>query len=55
MVKSNDKNDFSKKNLMNSQTLKVVDCHDVSEQPSYEIELKTEAKVLTTVQIYFLD
>lgn len=30
---------------MNSQTLRVVDCHDVSEQPSYDIELKTDAKV----------
>nr|CDS17725.1 exocyst complex component 1 [Echinococcus granulosus] len=29
---------------MNSQTLKVVDCHDVSEQPSYDIELKTDTK-----------
>lgn len=45
MVKSNEKYEFTKKLLMNSQTLKVVDCHDVSEQPSYDIELKTDAKV----------
>ncbi|KAM7538191.1 hypothetical protein Aperf_G00000061858 [Anoplocephala perfoliata] len=44
MVKSNEKWEFTKKLLMNSQTLKVVDCHDVSEQPSYDIELKTDAK-----------
>ncbi|VDK33705.1 unnamed protein product [Taenia asiatica] len=44
MVKSNEKYEFTKKPLMNSQTLKVVDCHDVSEQPSYDIELKTDAK-----------
>ncbi|VDD79260.1 unnamed protein product [Mesocestoides corti] len=44
MVRSNERYEFTKKLLMNSQTLKVVDCHDVSEQPSYDIELKTEAK-----------
>ena len=46
MVKSNEKYEFNKKPLMNSQTLRVLDCHDVSEQPSYDIELKTDAKVL---------
>ncbi|KAL5964910.1 Exocyst complex component 1 [Taenia solium] len=44
MVKSNEKYEFTKKLLMNSQTLKVIDCHDVSEQPSYDIELKTDSK-----------
>ncbi|KAM3185532.1 hypothetical protein ACTXT7_006173 [Hymenolepis weldensis] len=44
MVKSNEKYEFTKKLLMNSQTLKVLDCRDVSEQPSYEIELKTDSK-----------
>ncbi|VDO13239.1 unnamed protein product [Rodentolepis nana] len=44
MVKSNEKYEFTKKLLMSSQTLKVLDCHDVSEHPSYEIELKTDSK-----------
>uniref|UniRef100_A0A5K3EFW2 Sec3_C domain-containing protein n=1 Tax=Mesocestoides corti TaxID=53468 RepID=A0A5K3EFW2_MESCO len=51
MVRSNERYEFTKKLLMNSQTLKVVDCHDVSEQPSYDIELKTEAKNLLMYQV----